>query len=178
MTSETLDDHAYIPAALAAAEPVWVTNLLAKLQHLDTNVNALRFEVATLRESIHGVHSEVTSLRNDVGTSDLSNINGTSIATAAASLPELAVEVARLRRTADELPVILANSQASNRAPLYNPTTYMPSPESLLQRDGSWAEELVPPNPTSRNELMDFTVEQCIASAANLNLPPLPENTA
>lgn len=143
MTSETLDNHAYIPAALAAAEPAWATNLLTKLQHLDTNVNALRFEVTSLRTDVQALHGEVATLRTNVAT----------------DLSPLVVEVARLRRRADELPVLLANSKASPVGQLYNPTTYMPSPESLLPNDGSWAEELGPPNPINRDDLMFFTGE-------------------
>ena len=161
MTSETLDDHAYIPAALAAAEPAWVTNLLTKLQHLDTNVNALRFEVATLREDVHAVHGEVATLRTNVAT-DLSTITtnlSTNTDNTTALSSDLALEVARLRRRTDELPVLLTNSNANPRAQLYNPTTYMPSPESLLPDDGSWAEELAPPNPINRDELFLFTGE-------------------
>jgi hypothetical protein len=54
----------------------------------------------------------------------------------------------------------------------------MPAPESLLQNDGSWAKELATPNPINRDDLkFSFTVDQCIASAADLGLPPLPPDT-
>jgi len=173
MTSETLDDHAYIPAALAAAEPTWVTNLLAKLQHHDANVNALRFEVATLRAGVQALRGEFATLRTDFSESKNTNTGAENISTvttatgglptntgtetAAATLSDLALEVARLRRRADELPVLLTNSCAHPNTQLYNPTTYRPSPETLLPSDGSLPEALVPPNPVNRDELLLFT---------------------
>ena len=143
------------------SQPPNVTNLLNKLQHLDTNVNALRFEVATLREDVHAVHGEVATLRTDVATA-LSTITAnlsTNTNNTTALSSDLALEVARLRRRTDELPVLLTNSNANPRAQLYNPTTYMLSPESLSPDDGSWAEELAPPNPINRDELFLFTGE-------------------
>ena len=171
MISETLDDHAYIPAALAAAEPTWVTNLLAKLQHRDTNVNALRFEVATLRAGVQALRGDFATLRTEFSESKNTNAGAESRTTvtgglpmntdtetaAAVTLSDLALEVARLRRRADELPVLLTNSSARPKSQLYNPTTYMPSPETLLPSDGSLPEALVPPNPINRDELLLFT---------------------
>jgi phage I-like protein len=147
-----------------------VTHLLAKLQNVDANVHALRLEVATFRGEVKTLHGEVNALRADVAknTADLSTItenlptNNTALTDTdnAATLSDLACEVARLRRQADEQPVLRRNSCASSKGQLYDPTTYMPSPESLLQKDGSWAEELGPPHPRTRDELMfEFTGE-------------------
>jgi len=131
MNLETLDDHAYVPASLAAAEPAWVTHLLAKLQNVDTNVNALRLEVATFRSEVSTLHGEVNALRADVAknTADLSTItenlpsnSNTANETSGVTLSNLAIEVARLRRQADEQPVLRANSCAPSKGTLYNPT--------------------------------------------------------
>ena len=79
----------------------------------------------------------------------------------------------------DEQLVLLANSQAGNGLPLYDPTL-----------PGQWA-LLAAPNPTTRDDLMAFDREwqwfynyylftcrhsdiQCMTSAAALGLPPLP----
>lgn len=91
-----------------------------------------------------------------------------------------------LRQRSDELPVLLANSQAGGLGRLYNPTAIA----------NGWAPLLAQPNPTTRDELLHFTskcqclmphmpvndfllmtVNQCIASAANLGLPLLPAQT-
>lgn len=67
-----------------------------------------------------------------------------------------------------ELPCILVNSQTSDQGTLLNPTT--------IKQHG-YPLPLTEPNPRNREELLNFTVSQCIASAESLGLPSLPQDT-
>jgi hypothetical protein len=69
------------------------------------------------------------------------------LANLTANVQQIANDVAFLRQRADELPIILANSQTGPRGPLYNPT---------LMAQG-WAPLLAAPNPRTRDELLVFT---------------------
>jgi hypothetical protein len=64
-----------------------------------------------------------------------------------ATVQQIAADVAFLRRRSEEMPILLANSQAGTRGPLYNPTAMA----------NGWAPYLVPPNPRTRDELLAFT---------------------
>ncbi|KAI9508544.1 hypothetical protein F5148DRAFT_1195363 [Russula earlei] len=77
-------------------------------------------------------------------------------------------DVAFLRRHVEEMPILLANSQAGTRGRLYNPT---------IALVGGWAPLMEAPNPVNRDALFMFTVNECVASARNLGLPPLPPGT-
>ena len=114
------------------------------------------------------------------------NVAPAWLANLTATVNQIALDVAYLRQKADELPILLANSQAGARGPLFNPT--------VLQN--GWAPLLTAPNPRSRDELLGFTgeftrhfhivvlilfvlqiVNQCNASAHSLGLPALPPQT-
>lgn len=73
-----------------------------------------------------------------------------------------------LRQRSEENSILLANSRAGPRGPLYNPTTPLV--------DG-WAPLMMAPTPISRDALLLFTAAECITSAANLGLPLLPATT-
>ncbi|KAF8163524.1 hypothetical protein B0H34DRAFT_672501 [Crassisporium funariophilum] len=102
----------------------------------------------------------------DVAPPWLMNMNAT-IQQLAANVQQLSADVAHLRQRSDEQPILFANNIAGRRGTLFNPTT---------MRNG-WA-LLGAPNPRTQDELnYHFTAEQCIASANDLGLPVLPEDT-
>ena len=53
------------------------------------------------------------------------------------TVQQIVANVAFLRRRSEEMPILLANSQAGTPGPLYNPTAMA----------NGWAPYLVPPNP-------------------------------
>ena len=84
---------------------------------------------------------------------NLAQQNTANLANLTAQVGQIANDVAFLRQRTAELPIILANSQAGPRGPLYNPT--------LMQAQGwpGWAPLLAAPNPRTRDELLVFTGE-------------------
>jgi hypothetical protein len=58
-------------------------------------------------------------------------------------------DITHLQRRSDEMPILLANSHAGCRGSLLNPTAIA----------NGWAPMLGPPNPTTRDELFEFTGE-------------------
>jgi len=57
------------------------------------------------------------------------------------------LDIAYLRQRSEEMPFMLANSQAGPRGVLCNPAVVA----------NGWAQPLAPPNPRTRDELMNFS---------------------
>ena len=161
------------------AAPPWLVNLTtnvqqianstqqntANLTNLTANVQKNTADLTNLTANVQQNTADLTNLTANVqqNTADLTNLtanvqqianmtqqNSASIANLMAQVVQIANDVAFLRQRTTELPIILANSQAGPRGPLYNPT--------LMQAQG-WAPLLAAPNPRTRDELLIFTGE-------------------
>lgn len=64
-----------------------------------------------------------------------------------ANILQIAADVAHLRQRSNELPFIIANGRAGPRGSLFNPTAI----------NNGWAAFLTAPNPSNRDELVQFT---------------------
>ncbi|PPQ71436.1 hypothetical protein CVT26_011133 [Gymnopilus dilepis] len=140
--------------------PIWFANLAAAIDQVAANV-ALIPDLAANANQIPDIAAAV----------QLAAQNAAQIPQLVATTQHLTGEIAALRLDinrlfdkTNELPILLANSQAGNRGVLYNPTALA----------NGWAPPLAHPNPATRDELMTFTIAQCVASAQNLGLPHLP----
>ncbi|KIK09546.1 hypothetical protein K443DRAFT_671449, partial [Laccaria amethystina LaAM-08-1] len=122
--------------------PLWAVNLQDAVNNMQAAVNNLEVSVGNLQVSVNNMQTT------------LNNIQG-----------QIQQNAAEVREKFDQLPIIIANSQAGNHGALRNPTQVV----------NGWAPHLVPPNPQTRDELFLFTAPQCMASAAALGLPPLPQ---
>jgi hypothetical protein len=112
------------------AAPPWLANLTANVQQIANLTQQNTANHANLAAQVGQMANQVGQIANQVG--------------------QIANDVAFLRQRTTELPIILANSQAGPRGPLYNPI--------LMQAQG-WAPLLAAPNPRTRDELLIFTGE-------------------
>ncbi|KAJ3517312.1 hypothetical protein NLJ89_g575 [Agrocybe chaxingu] len=124
------------------AAPAW-------LQDLTASINAIRVDVTAMRGNINTMQANINTLQADFTTMQ-ANFNA------------MQGDVAQLLQRSDEQPVLLANSRAGTREPLYDPT----------QLQGNWAAPLV--RPQHRDDLLTMSAQDCITAATALGLPPLP----
>ena len=117
--------------------PPWLANLTANVQEIANSTQQNTANLANLTAQIQQI-------------ANLTQQNTDNLANLTAQVGQIANDVAFLRQRSTELPIILANSQAGPRGPLYNPT--------LMQGQG-WAPLLAAPNPRTRDELLIFTGE-------------------
>jgi len=110
--------------------PPWLANLTMNVQQIANSTQQNTANLANLTANVQQNTANIANLTADV--------------------QQIANDVAFLRQRTTELPIILANSQAGPRGPLYNPT--------LMQAQG-WAPLLAAPNPRTRDELLVFTSE-------------------
>ena len=147
------------------AAPPWLVNLTTNVQQIANSTQQNTANLTNLTANVQKNTADLTNLTANVqqNTADLTNLtanvqqianmtqqNSASIANLMAQVVQIANDVAFLRQRTTELPIILANSQAGPRGPLYNPT--------LMQAQG-WAPLLAAPNPRTRDELLIFTGE-------------------
>ena len=145
--------------------PPWLANLTANVQEIANSTQQNTANLTNLTAQIQQNTADLTNIKAQIqrNTADLTNIktqiqqianstqqNTANLANLTAQVGEIANGVAFLRQRSTELPIILANSQAGPRGPLYNPT--------LMQGQG-WAPLLAAPNPRTRDELLIFTGE-------------------
>ena len=147
------------------AAPPWLVNLTTNVQQIANSTQQNTANLTNLTANVQKNTADLTNLTANVqqNTADLTNLtanvqqianmtqqNSASIANLMAQVVQIANDVAFLRQRTTELPIVLANSQAGPRGPLYNPT--------LMQAQG-WAPLLAAPNPRTRDELLIFTGE-------------------
>jgi TolA-binding protein len=128
------------------AAPPW-------LQALNANINAMRADVTALRADVNAMQGNINNMQGNIN-----NIQG--------NINTMQGNVARLLQRSNEEPIILANSRAGNREPLYDPT----------QLQGGWAAHLI--RPAHRDDLLTMSAQDCITTAIALGLPPLLAGTA
>jgi hypothetical protein len=119
------------------AAPLWLANLTANIQQI---ANLTQQNTANIQQIANSTQQNTDNIQQI--TDDLANLTG--------QLWQIANDVAFLRQRTTEQPIILANSQAGPRGPLYNPT--------IMLAQG-WAPLLAAPNPRTRDELLVFTGE-------------------
>ncbi|CAA7271297.1 unnamed protein product [Cyclocybe aegerita] len=131
------------------AAPAW-------LQELTASINAIRVDITAMRGDINTMQANVNTMQANVNTLQA------NVTTMQANFNAMQGDVTRLLHRSDEQPVLLANSRAGNREPLYDPT----------QLQGNWAAPLA--RPQHRDDLLTMSAQDCIAAATALGLPPLP----
>ncbi|KAN0125305.1 hypothetical protein V8E53_015615 [Lactarius tabidus] len=146
-------------ATFAAQMNQNLANLNAELNQSFANLNAeLNQSFANLNAELNQTCANLSAGLNQIS----ANLNKTSanLSQALANLTAKLDAIQNILRY--EVPVRLA---IISRAP--NPGAAM----------GGFPPLLEPPNPRTQDELMTFTVQQCIPSAQNLGLPPLDPET-
>ena len=133
------------------AAPPWLVNLTTNVQQIANSTQQNTANLTNLTANVQKNTADLTNLTANVQQiANMTQQNSASIANLMAQVVQIANDVAFLRQRTTELPIILANSQAGPRGPLYNPT--------LMQAQG-WAPLLAAPNPRTRDELLIFTGE-------------------
>ena len=131
--------------------PPWLANLTANVQEIANSTQQNTANLTNLTAQIQQNTANLANLTAQIQQiANLTQQNTDNLANLTAQVGQIANDVAFLRQRSTELPIILANSQAGPRGPLYNPT--------LMQGQG-WAPLLAAPNPRTRDELLIFTGE-------------------
>jgi hypothetical protein len=117
--------------------PLWAVNLQDAVNNMQAAVNNLEVSVGNLQVSVNNMQTT------------LNNIQG-----------QIQQNAAEVREKFDQLPIIIANSQAGNHGALRNPTQVV----------NGWAPHLVPPNPQTRDELFLFTGESSLLCTSYMHL--------
>ncbi|KAH9481882.1 hypothetical protein JR316_0006412 [Psilocybe cubensis] len=164
----TLADNKTHLVNMINALDVKVNTLDAKVNMLDEEVNTLDAKVNMLDEKVNMLDAKVNMLDEKVNTLDEKvNTLDEKVNTLNEKIDGHTIQLTEINQRLARLPVIISNAQSGLKGLIRNPF--------LIAADGS-APTLQPPNPTTYQELLGFTEQQCVASAADLGLPLLPPN--